>query len=53
MLVQRPEAEPQNLCLDKGYDYPQVRELAEWWGYTAHIRSRSEETQEKAAIPGD
>jgi putative transposase len=52
LVVQRPEAGPQHLCLDKGYDCPQVRELVEWWGYTAHIRRRGEEKLEKAAIPG-
>lgn len=46
--VQRPEADsgrPQGLCLDKGYDYDEVRELAKEFGYTAHIRSRGEEAQ--------
>ncbi len=55
MVIERPaptaEA-PQNLCMDKGYDYPQVKELVERWGYTAHIRSRGEERQEKEQIPG-
>jgi putative transposase len=50
--VERPEAGPQHLCLDKGYDYPQVRELVELWGYTAHLRSRGEEKLAKAVIPG-
>jgi putative transposase len=38
--VERPlptATDPQNLCLDKGYDYPQVRELVDKYGYTAHI----------------
>jgi putative transposase len=35
----------QNLCLDKGYDYDEVRDLAIEFGYTAHIRSRGEEAQ--------
>jgi putative transposase len=52
ILVKRPEAGPQHICLDKGYDYPQVRELVELWGYTAHIRSPGEEKLEQAAIPG-
>lgn len=34
---------PQGLCLDKGYDYPQIRQLAVELGYRPHIRSRSEE----------
>jgi len=54
-IVERPEPteqQPQNLCLDKGYDYPQVRELLDEWGYTAHIRARGEEAQNKKQIPG-
>jgi len=48
MVIPRPEPtreQPQNLCLDKGYDYDEVRELAEAFGYTAHIRARGEEAQ--------
>ena len=50
--VQWPEPtveNPQHLCLDKGYDFEQVRWLAEAFGLTAHIRSRGEETTEKEA----
>jgi transposase len=36
---------PQNLCLDKGYDYDEVRELTREFGFTAHIRSRGEEAK--------
>jgi len=55
IVVDRPQPtaeQPQNLCLDKGYDYPQVRDLVEAWGYTAHIRARGEESREKREIPG-
>jgi putative transposase len=41
--------EKPNLCLDKGYDYPEVRELVEAYGYYAHIRSRGEEKREAIA----
>jgi transposase len=34
---------PQNLSLDKGYDYDEVRELAREFWFTAHIRTRGEE----------
>ena len=34
---------PQGLCLDKGYDFDEVRELAKEFRFTAHIRSRGEE----------
>ena len=40
-------AHPQHLCLDKGYDYEQVRWIAEAFGFVAHLRSRGEETAEK------
>ena len=46
MAIDRPEPsreQPQNICLDKGYDYPQIEELVDRWGYTAHIVSRGEE----------
>lgn len=35
---------PQGLCLDKGYDYAQVRQWVEQFGFVAHIRSRGEES---------
>lgn len=44
--IERPDPTlqmPQGLCLDKGYDFPEVRELATEFGYTAHIRPRGEE----------
>ena len=31
-----------NLCLDKGYDYEEVREILERWGYVGHIPPRDE-----------
>jgi putative transposase len=43
--IPRPEptpAAPQGLCLDKGYDYEEVRALVAEFGYTAHIRPRGE-----------
>ena len=40
----RPDA-PQGLCLDKGYDYDNVRDLVKEFGYTAHIKARGEEAQ--------
>lgn len=46
IVIERPKPtakEPQHLCLDKGYDYPAMRVLAEEHGYTPHIRSRGEE----------
>jgi putative transposase len=46
------EEDPQNLCLDAGYDYADVRDTIAAWGYTAHIRPRNEEAHLKAHVPG-
>ena len=46
--VQRPApspGQPQGLCLDKGYDFEEVRQTIQEFGYTAHIRSCGEEAQ--------
>lgn len=34
-----------NLCLDKGYDYDDMRELLDAFGFTAHIRGRGEQAR--------
>jgi len=47
--VERPEPtpeQPQGMCMDKGYDYDEVRQIVEEFGYTAHIKARGEEAQE-------
>ena len=33
------------MCLDKGYDYDDTRELVQEFGFTAHVRARGEEAQ--------
>src|ERR671932_983160 len=46
--VERPEPteeKPQGICLDKGYDYDDTRELVREFGFTAHVRSRGEESK--------
>jgi transposase len=46
--VGRPEPsadEPQGMCMDKGYDYDEVRALLEEFGFTAHVKARGEEAQ--------
>lgn len=46
IVIKRPrptKRSPQGLCLDKGYDYDEVRELVSAFGFTAHIRARGEE----------
>lgn len=55
MAVERPEVtdeNPQNVCLDKGYDYPQIHELVTEWKYIPHIKARGEEISAKERIPG-
>ena len=38
--------------MDKGYDYPDVRQTVDDFGYTAHIKTRGEEEQERQELPG-
>jgi len=48
LVVLRPrptKKRPQGLCLDKGYDYAEVRDTVREFGFTAHIRTRGEEAQ--------
>jgi transposase len=46
--VARPKPtpdDPQGVCLDKGYDYDEVRAIVAAFRFTAHIHSRGEEAQ--------
>jgi putative transposase len=46
--IARPEptpARPQGMCLDKGDDFDEVRDLLAECGFTAHIRARGEEAK--------
>jgi putative transposase len=46
IVVTRPEPDEtkkQNVCLDKGYDFDEVRAILAEFGFTAHIRARGEE----------
>lgn len=55
IVVARPEPtseQPQHLCLDAGYDYPLCLEQVQARSYQPHIRSRGQEQQAKATIPG-
>ena len=36
---------PQGMCLDRGYDYAEVRDPLREFGFTAHIRARGEEAR--------
>ena len=55
IVIDRPEPtkeNPQKMCMDKAYDFPEVRDLLEEYGYTSYIRSRGEEYNDKKKIPG-
>jgi transposase len=41
----------QNMCLDKGYDYKDVRQTLIECGYVPHIVARGEESQQKKKTP--
>ena len=43
---------PQHVCLDKGYDYEEVRAILRAYGFVAHIRSRGEEAAAKKKRSG-
>ena len=47
-VVERPaptDEQPQGMCLDKGYDFQEVRDILAEFGFTAHIRARGEEAK--------
>jgi hypothetical protein len=57
VVIYRPEPtvrSKQHMCLDKGYDFPEVYELLEEYGYTIHIKMRGEErsSSKRRGIPG-
>jgi putative transposase len=54
-IIDRPrptKEHPQNMCLDKGYDFPEVDRLVAEWGYTAHIARRGVDQSKRKRIPG-
>jgi hypothetical protein len=49
----KPTAQrPQGLCLDRGYDYPWVGELAADYRLVPHIRGRADEIRDRLTRPG-
>jgi putative transposase len=44
VIVERP-LKKQNLCLDKGYDYPEIERVSTKRRYVPHIRHRGEEKE--------
>ena len=52
MIPSDPEVgQLRHLCLDKGYDYEEVRTIVAAWGYVAHIPPRDESKQMIQDIP--
>jgi putative transposase len=43
VIVERPPLKKQNLCLDKGYDFPEIERESTKRRYVPHIRHRGEE----------
>ena len=55
IVVARPvpsQAHPHGMCLDKGYDFQEVRDILAEFGFTAHIRARGEEAKVLAQEAG-
>ena len=55
VVVKRPrptKTRPQGMCLDKGYDYEEVRDTLWEFGFTAHIRARGEEARARKRQAG-
>ncbi|MDZ7397017.1 MAG: transposase, partial [candidate division KSB1 bacterium] len=55
LVMARPQPttrKQQNLCLDKGCDYPEVAKIVAAYGYTVHLRRRGEEHAQEKNIPG-
>jgi putative transposase len=55
IVVTRPDPtdeQPQHLCLDAGYDYPDCTDQAKAHQYVPHIRSRGQEKPLKVTLPG-
>ena len=45
LLIEKPTNTKSGMCMDKGYDYDEVREILKEFGFIAHIRARGEEAK--------
>ena len=48
IVIYRPDPtirSKQHMCMDKGYEFPEVYELLEEYGYTIHIRLKGKERE--------
>ena len=48
----RTRRKKQGICMDKGYDHADTRQILFDFGYTPHVRSRGEEKIDLSTIPG-
>jgi transposase len=51
IVTRRPKPtsrNPQNICLDKGYDFPEITRAVIKRGYTPHIRRRGEDVRPRS-----
>ncbi len=48
IVVDRPKSIRQNICMDKGYDFPEIEKGVQRRGYSDHIRRKGEEIKKKA-----
>jgi len=46
-VVDRPKRIEQNICMDKGYDFPEIEKGVRRRGYMDHIRRKGEEMVKK------
>ena len=54
-MVERPEPSeehPQNMAMDRGHDYVDIRQVVADWGNTVHLEARGEEAQAKRKVMG-
>lgn len=43
--MKKPKKTKSGVCMDNGYDYEEVREVVNEFGFIAHIRARGEEAK--------
>lgn len=54
IIIKRPnpsQEKPQHICLDKGYDYQDIRDFIKEMKYIDHIKARGEEAEVKKKCP--
>lgn len=44
--IDKPFEQKSNACMDKGYDYDEVRDIVDEFGFIARIKARGEEAKE-------